>query len=165
MTLYRVEKEIFTSEKDFIQFISDSPNYSHYSIKYAKTKFKVRDYGIIYELSTNKKRAKYGEYSDPEIRKCKQKKLIGQTIKPLKKRIRCYKYEYLKQLKSGKPISRPIFKAFRMYGPDSFTWKILNEYKNITINELEKKEAFYILNNKTLFDDGLNFRLEKKFLK
>lgn len=79
------------------------------------------------------------------------KSYIGQSINIEK---RWYEHKYKSQCENDSSFNSILYMAFRKYGIDNFKFEVLEELK--TIEELDRKEQYYIKLYKTIAPNGYN---------
>ena len=79
------------------------------------------------------------------------KSYIGQSINIEK---RWYEHRYKSQCEDDRSFNSILHIAFRKYGIDNFKFEILEELK--TVEQLDKKEQYYIKLYNTITPNGYN---------
>lgn len=81
---------------------------------------------------------------------------IGQTVN-LSERFRSHRESAFR--KHGRDYNKPLYKAFRKYGIENFTFEVIDSAENI--DELNEKEIYWIDFYDCLIDSGKGYNLEK----
>lgn len=84
--------------------------------------------------------------------KINNKQYVGKTLQSVKERFS----EHLYRLKYGKHNHLPLYAAFVKYGIDNF---IIEEKEEVTVEQLDVQESFWIKELNTLAPNGYNLTL------